>query len=145
MDPETRVDAAICVKDAMTANVITARPDTSIAEIGRLVLDHGINAVPVVADDDVPSFLMGSRETSACSWPGAQSSSGAARDQSSVLPAHRNQPATEFAGFILLSSRLLNTPRLDTDEHRCRARRVDVFQRSQRGFAQRRLCPRDPP
>lgn len=54
MDPETQTDPPTCAKDVMTANVITARPDSSVAEIGRLLLDHGISAVPVVSDDGVP-------------------------------------------------------------------------------------------
>ncbi len=54
MDPETHTDESTCAKDVMTANVITARPDSSIAEIGRVLLDHGISAVPVVSDDGVP-------------------------------------------------------------------------------------------
>jgi CBS domain-containing protein len=56
MDPETRTnaDAPTCAKDVMTDNVITARPDSSVAEIGQLLLDHGISAVPVVSDDGVP-------------------------------------------------------------------------------------------
>lgn len=54
MDPETRADIPTCAKDVMTVNVITAHPDSSIAEIGRLLLEHGISAVPVVSDDGAP-------------------------------------------------------------------------------------------
>ncbi len=54
MDPKTRTDAPICAKDVMTPTVITARPDSTIAEIGGLLLDHNISAVPVVSDDGVP-------------------------------------------------------------------------------------------
>lgn len=34
--------------DVMTINVVTARPDTTVAELVRLLLAHGISAVPVV-------------------------------------------------------------------------------------------------
>jgi CBS domain-containing protein len=54
MDPETHTDAPTSARDVMTADVITAHPDSSIAEIGRLLLHHGISAVPVVSDDGVP-------------------------------------------------------------------------------------------
>jgi CBS domain-containing protein len=54
MDPGTRADTPICAKDVMTANVITARPDSLVSEIGRLLLDHGISGVPVVSEDGVP-------------------------------------------------------------------------------------------
>lgn len=35
-------------KDVMTANVITVRPDTTVEEIARLLLERHISAVPVV-------------------------------------------------------------------------------------------------
>jgi len=41
------IDAA----DIMTRPVVTARPDSSVAEVARLLNDHDISAVPVCADD----------------------------------------------------------------------------------------------
>jgi CBS domain-containing protein len=37
--------------DIMTKEVVTARPETSVSEIARLLLDHGISAVPIIDDE----------------------------------------------------------------------------------------------
>lgn len=39
------------VKEAMSTNVITAAPDTSIREVARLLTEHHIRSVPVVDPD----------------------------------------------------------------------------------------------
>ena len=36
--------------DVMVRNVLTVKPDTSVAEVARLLLEHDISAVPVVDD-----------------------------------------------------------------------------------------------
>jgi CBS domain-containing protein len=38
-------------KDVMTTQVLTVRPDTPVAEIAKLLLDHHISGVPVVSAD----------------------------------------------------------------------------------------------
>lgn len=38
--------------DIMTSNVATARPDTSVSALARLLLDNKISSVPVVDDQD---------------------------------------------------------------------------------------------
>jgi CBS-domain-containing membrane protein len=37
--------------EIMTKEVVTARPNTTVGEIADLLLDHKINAVPVIDDD----------------------------------------------------------------------------------------------
>ena len=54
--PSTPVDMPdtghkLFAKDIMTAQVITARPDTPVGEIARLLIEHRISAVPVVDAD----------------------------------------------------------------------------------------------
>jgi CBS domain-containing protein len=38
------------VRDLMTTNVVTVRPDTSVKHVAQLMLRHGISAVPVIDD-----------------------------------------------------------------------------------------------
>jgi CBS-domain-containing membrane protein len=38
--------------DIMTRKVVTARPDTSVSAVARLLLDNKISAVPVIDDHD---------------------------------------------------------------------------------------------
>jgi CBS-domain-containing membrane protein len=40
------------VQDAMTKDVVKAKPETTIGEIATLLVTHRISAVPVVAEDD---------------------------------------------------------------------------------------------
>ena len=58
MDHETTGEAAttgpLTARDVMTTTVVTTEPDTSVRMIARLLLDHGISAVPVVNPDGVP-------------------------------------------------------------------------------------------
>ncbi len=39
-------------KDIMTKDVITAKNETTIEELARLLIDHKISGVPVVDDDN---------------------------------------------------------------------------------------------
>jgi CBS domain-containing protein len=39
------------VKDVMTTDVVTVRPDTPLKDVARLLAEHGISGVPVVDDD----------------------------------------------------------------------------------------------
>jgi CBS-domain-containing membrane protein len=38
--------------DIMTRKVVTARPDTSVSQVARLLLDNKISALPVIDDQD---------------------------------------------------------------------------------------------
>ncbi|NJO33955.1 MAG: CBS domain-containing protein [Rhodospirillales bacterium] len=38
-------------QDAMTKEVITVAPQTLVGELARLLVQHRVNAIPVVADD----------------------------------------------------------------------------------------------
>lgn len=40
------------VRDIMTADVVTVRPDTSVSEIARLMTEHAISGLPVVDEND---------------------------------------------------------------------------------------------
>lgn len=42
------------VADVMTLSVVTVRPSASVREVVRILLDHGISAVPVVDEQDRP-------------------------------------------------------------------------------------------
>ncbi len=42
------------VADVMTLSVVTVRPSASVREVARILLDHGISAVPVVDEQDRP-------------------------------------------------------------------------------------------
>lgn len=46
------------VRDIMVAPVLTARPATPLAEIARLMLDHRVGAIVIVAEDD-PEKVVG--------------------------------------------------------------------------------------
>jgi CBS domain-containing protein len=39
-------------KDIMTVDVITAKPETTVEELARLLIEHKISGVPVVGDDN---------------------------------------------------------------------------------------------
>ncbi len=39
------------VRDAMTSDVVTVRPDTPLREVASILVEHGISGVPVVGDD----------------------------------------------------------------------------------------------
>ena len=39
-------------KDIMTLDVITAKPETTVEELARLLIEHKISGVPVVDDDN---------------------------------------------------------------------------------------------
>ena len=39
-------------KDIMTVNVVTAKPETTVEELARLLIEHKISGVPVVDGDD---------------------------------------------------------------------------------------------
>jgi len=39
-------------KDIMTVNVITVKPETTVEELARLLIEHKISGVPVVKDGD---------------------------------------------------------------------------------------------
>ena len=39
-------------KDIMTVDVITAKPETTVEELARLLIEHKISGVPVVDDDN---------------------------------------------------------------------------------------------
>jgi len=43
--------------EIMTEDVITVTEDTDTAEIAKLMLDHGIRAIPVVAGDDIVGIV----------------------------------------------------------------------------------------
>src|ERR1700693_945041 len=42
---------SIAATDIMTRQVVTARPDSTVAEVAQLLTDHDISAVPVCAHD----------------------------------------------------------------------------------------------
>ena len=52
---------SIQIKDLMTRDVVTARPNTSIAEVARLLIAHRIGCVPVI---DKTGHIMGIISTS---------------------------------------------------------------------------------
>ncbi|GBE03363.1 hypoxic response protein 1 [bacterium BMS3Abin09] len=39
-------------KDIMTVDVFTVKPETTVEELARLLIEHKISGVPVVGDDD---------------------------------------------------------------------------------------------
>ena len=43
--------------DVMTPDVICAAPDTPLSELVRLMLDHGISALPIVEDGRVVGIV----------------------------------------------------------------------------------------
>jgi len=47
------------IKDVMTKNVVTVTPDTQVADIARLLLEHHISGVPVVDGDGVVVGIVG--------------------------------------------------------------------------------------
>lgn len=44
----------VTIDEIMTRSIITARPDTPVAEIARLLSHHNISGVPVIDDQDEP-------------------------------------------------------------------------------------------
>jgi CBS domain-containing protein len=46
--------APMCARDVMTTTIVAVKPGDSTREIAGLLLDHGISAVPVVAEDGTP-------------------------------------------------------------------------------------------
>ena len=42
----------LTAKDIMTKNVTTVKKDTSISELSRLFIEHRVNGIPVVDDDN---------------------------------------------------------------------------------------------
>jgi CBS domain-containing protein len=44
-------EAAMKVKDVMTSDVVSVRPETSLKEVARLLVERRISGVPVVAED----------------------------------------------------------------------------------------------
>lgn len=53
----------VLVRDVMSLEPITVRPDDELVEAGRTLLSNGINAVPVVDDDNA---LVGILTTTNC-------------------------------------------------------------------------------
>jgi CBS domain-containing membrane protein len=49
---QERLAARIPVKDVMTKNVITVKPDTELQEAARLLSEHRISGMPVVDDNN---------------------------------------------------------------------------------------------
>lgn len=47
-------EAAMQARDVMTAKVVSVAPDTPVSAVARLLLDHGISAVPVLDPDGTP-------------------------------------------------------------------------------------------
>ncbi len=47
-------EAAMQARDVMTAKVVSVTPDTPVNAVARLLLDHGISAVPVLDADGTP-------------------------------------------------------------------------------------------
>ena len=60
---ETRLAPALaalrtlCVRDVMTWNVVTARPDTDLRDAARLMHTHGVGALPIVANGALVGIL----------------------------------------------------------------------------------------
>ena len=50
------------VHDVMTHSVITARRDSSVGEVRRLIDDHGVGAVPIVDPSGTPVGIVSSRD-----------------------------------------------------------------------------------
>lgn len=48
---EIELTPELVARDLMTRQVISAAPDTTIAEIGRLMIEHRLRAVPIVSAD----------------------------------------------------------------------------------------------
>jgi CBS domain-containing protein len=46
--------AKMMARDVMTDTVVSVSPDTPASQVARLLLDHGISAVPVIANDGAP-------------------------------------------------------------------------------------------
>jgi CBS domain-containing protein len=41
-------------RDVMTTHVVTVRPDAGVREVARIMLEHGVSAVPVVDEEERP-------------------------------------------------------------------------------------------
>jgi acetoin utilization protein AcuB len=52
--------SAMTIAEAMTANPMTCSPDTSICEICDLMLDHKIDSLPIIADDQLVGLVTSS-------------------------------------------------------------------------------------
>ncbi len=50
------------VKDIMTENPATSRPDTSLREVARLFVDHDCGAIPVIDDTGRPVGILTDRD-----------------------------------------------------------------------------------
>jgi CBS domain-containing protein len=54
---KARALATMVVKEAMTAEVITTTPDTSLSEAAQVMLKHKIGCLPVLDEDKIAGIL----------------------------------------------------------------------------------------
>jgi CBS domain-containing protein len=109
---EIELTPELVVRDLMTRHVVSATPDTPITEVGRLLIEHRLRAVPIVSPDGQMLGIVTDREVMEHFLPRIRASSPAgvvaerrvrARDvmRKSILGVSEDQSIGDVAALMV--------------------------------------------
>lgn len=109
---EIELTPELVVRDLMTRNVVSVAPDTPITEVGRLMIEHRLRAVPVLSADGLMVGVVSDREVMEHFLPRIKASSPAgvvaerrvlARDvmRKSILGVSEDQSIGDVAALMV--------------------------------------------